>query len=245
MIEVVLLILAALFIITQLSWWIFKYPVPNYKFCFSVHKNIIGWFVSVSKLWELREIPTVFGGFAFAMMVSILIMNITLLAMVFEMDLPPSERITIPFIGSFGIYALMAGALFGLVQVAFGLLFEMRKKENNSTVWVIIIIIVTIVFECGLTSWRGLMLPSAEQLISPTLWDQAILFGGPILSGLLGVVIPLSAILLGPYAIFQFVEPIVKNIILSFRISLSYIGLGVLWILFGYHTNWRNGNGKC
>ena len=235
MIEIVLLIFASLFIITQVSWWIFHFPWPSWNFCYRINKNINGWFTSVTKLLGSLEIPTVFGPIAFAMMVSILIMNITLLAMVFEMVLPPGERITIPLIGSYGIYTLITGALFGLVQVAFGLILKMRKKEGDSTLGVIILIIVTIVFESGMSIWRALMLTSGEQLISPTLWDQAILFGGPILSGLLGVVIPLADILLGRYAFFNFIEPLVKDILLSVRISISYIGLGMVWVFFGFH----------
>ena len=235
MIEIVLLIFASLFIITQVSWWIFHYPWPNRPFCNSVNKKINGWFTNINKLWQLFEIPTFFGLLALIMIIPIFIMNISLLALVL-VGIPPGNTIIIPFIGSFGIYALMAGTLFALVQVSFGLILQMRKRENSPTQGMIILIILTIVFESGMYVWRALMLTSGEQLISPTLWDQAILFGGPILSGLLGVMIPVMFISLVPYGFFDFIEQIVKDIVLFVRISLSYIALGIIWILFGFHS---------
>ena len=233
-----LFIYLLLVMITQISWWMFKYPWPNHAFVTSIQKNFKDWKSRVDTLWDKFKAPTVFGPLATVMILVILPLNVTLLALVFELIIPPGDRIPIPLIGSYGVFTLIAGALFGLVQIAFGLVRHMIKKNNEklekpeSTFTITSLLVVTIVFEVGMSVWRALLLTSGEEPISPTFWDQATLFLGPALSGLIGLVVPMADVILGRFAFFDFIEPVVKDIALSVRISVSYIGLGIIGSLF-------------
>ncbi|MCJ7634814.1 hypothetical protein MUP77_20795 [Candidatus Bathyarchaeota archaeon] len=228
-------ILILLFVITRISWWIFRKYFPGPIFCGKIHRYLPGWFERERKVLSYFETPSVFGFLGAFLLVGIISLNVTLLAQIFELFVPPGQRIRIPYIGPYGTFPLIVGLLFALVQVALGTIRKMNKIRGEHTLPITLVIVVTIAIEGGLNFYRAWLLTSGQQPISPTLWDQVITFGGPLLAGFLGVVVPLVEILLSPYAMLEFLQPVIKDTVIAIRFFLSSVLLGLTWIYFGFH----------
>jgi len=229
-------LMTALFIVTQLSWWLLGQYFPNTTFCMAVHKNLGKWFDKERKVLALLEIPTVFGVLSSILLSGIILLNVTLLSQIFELFVPPGERINIPFIGKFATFPLMVGFLYALVEVAFSAIYELKKANKEPTralAWVIGIIIVV---EAGLNYFRSLLIIWGQLPPAPTLWDQITLQGGSALAGFLGFIVPLAVIYLGRYSVVPAVLPLTKNLAILIRFVSSNILLGLVWFYFGFHN---------
>jgi len=169
------IILLVLFIITQASWWIFKKPWPSLNFCKNIHEKISGWISKVNENIKNFEPVEVFGLLATFLVICIVMLNITFLAQIFEVFLEPGKRISVPYVGTYGILTLVAGLIFGLIQIAFSITWDQKRKEKSrgGTILIGILIVGAIVVEAGLSYYRASMLMEGEAL-SPSFWDQVI-----------------------------------------------------------------------
>src|SRR4030042_4548007 len=126
-------ILILLFVITRISWWIFRKYFPGPIFCGKIHRYLQGWFERERKILSYFETPSVFGFLGAFLLVGIISLNVTLLAQIFELFVPPGQRIRIPYIGPYGTFPLIVGLLFALVQVALGTIRKMNKIRGEHT----------------------------------------------------------------------------------------------------------------
>ena len=234
-VNMVFLILILLFIVTQGSWWIGRCYFPGHRICMSVHKNLPRWFEKEKRFLSLFETPSVFGFLCTFLLMGIISLNITLLAQIFELFVPSGQRHTFPFIGTYATFPLIVGLLYALVQVTLSTIRKMKKLRGEPTRSITGAIIITIIVEAGLNFYRAWLLTSGQQPVSPTLWDQVITFGGPILAGFLGIVVPWAEILLSPYAMLEFIQPVIKDVVVLVRLVIGTIFLGLTWIYFGFH----------
>gem|GEM_PF-5626458 len=228
-------ILALLLVITRVSWWTGHWYFPGRAFCMPVHKNLPRWFEGVRRVLNSFETPTVPGLLSAALLLAIVVLNVTLLAQMFELWLPSGYRIRIPYIGTYGTFPLIAGFLFGLSQVAFSVLRKMASAKGQRAIHLVVIIAVTIAFEAGLNLYRTRLLTSGAEPASPTFWDSLVFNGGPILAGFLGVIVPVAEVLLSPPAVLEFLQPVITDIVVSVRFLFSSTFLGLVWLFFGFH----------
>lgn len=239
-VEMVLSILILLFFITQGSWWIGrifgKYLFfPSHGICMAVHRNINRWFEKTTKVISSLETPNVNGFISTVLLVGIISLNVTLLAQIWELFLPPGKRIAFPLIGTYATFPLIVGLLYALVQVALSSVRKVKKTGGEKTLGITLLLVASIIVEAGLNFYRAWLLTSGGQQISPTLWDQVIIFGGPILAGFLGFLVPTTEIVLSPYAMREFIEPVIKDVAIIVRFLASIMSLALAWIYFGFH----------
>jgi hypothetical protein len=237
----ILSVLILVFLITQAIWWIGRifgkfWYFPSHSICMSVHKNIKKWFKKTTEVLTLLVTPNVNGFICAVLLLGIISLNVTLLAQIWELFLPPGERLTFPLIGTYATFPLIAGLLYALVQVAFSTVWKRKERSGERTLGITMLLILSITVEAGLNFYRAWLLTSGGQQISPTLWDQVIMFGGPILAGFLGLLVPTAEIVLSPYAILEFIEPVIKDAVIIVRFLASTIFLTLTWIFFGFHN---------
>ncbi len=228
-------IILVLILISQTSWWIFGKYFPSTRLCMLVHKNSGTWFRKERKILAGLEVVTVFGFLTTVLLLGIIPLNVTILAQVFELFVPPGDRLILPFIGSYATFPLLVGLLFATVEVAFSALMEYRRNKEEKTWPIAIVIGMMIVVEAGLNFYRSWII-EFDQTIYQTFWDKFIGFGGPVLSAFIGVVVPLAMVLLGAYAMLEFIMPAIKNTAIAVRFIFSNLIVGLVIILFGFHN---------
>lgn len=228
--------LGLFFVISQLSWWFSKKYFPSIRLCMWVHRNAANWLTNEHKRLKEMDQPTVFGLLCALLLFGIVPLNVTILAQVFDIFVPPGEIITLPFIDSYGTFPLLVGLLFALTELAFSALMEQKRKLNQRTVFISIVIAAMILVEAGLNFYRGIII-EVDDAVMQTFWDKLIGFGGPTLAAFIGIVVPLAMVLLGAFAIIDFMIPVLRNIFILTRFVFSsmFIYLGIL--LFGWHPS--------
>lgn len=232
----VLLVLLALAVVAWGAWWANRWYFPSAILCMAVHKILPRIFEKELRLLSRLESPSVIGFLTALLLPTLICLNVSLLAQVFELFVPPGQRITFPLIGSYATFPLIVGLLFALSQVALATVRKIQKQEGQKGRWVLALMIVTVIVEVGLNIYRAFLLTSGKQLISPTIWDQVFVYGGPGLAGLLGFIVPTTEMLLSPYALVQFVQPAIKDVAILLHSLLAFALMAISWLLFGFHN---------
>jgi len=75
----------SVFAISQISWWLFGRYFPSWRLCMLVHRNSRSWLARERKVLRHMEAPTVLGFIYTALLIPIILLNVTLLAQVFEL----------------------------------------------------------------------------------------------------------------------------------------------------------------
>jgi hypothetical protein len=233
--EIFAIVFGLLFFLSHFSWWLFGKYFPSADFCSYIHKNAPAWLENAKKVFKGFDKTTVFGFLSAFLLVGIIPLNVTILAQVFDLFVPPGEIITLPYLDSYGTFPLLVGLLFALTEVAFSALAEYRKKFKQKILHIHILLGTMIFIEAGLNIYRSLIIV-ADDTIMHTFWDKLIGWGGPFLAGFMGVVVPLAMILLGVYALLEFIMPMIRNITILLRFIVSNLFIYIVIILFGFHS---------
>lgn len=229
-----LTLMLLLVLISQFSWRVFGKYFPSAQLCLLVHKHGSAWLARERKILSSLNAPSVFGFLCTLILAAIIPLNVTLLAQIFELFVPPGDIVDLPIIGSYAIYPLMVGLLFTLVEVAFSALAEQKRKSGESLLSIRVVLAMMIVVEAGLNFYRAFILESDIEVMN-TFWDKLIGFGGPALAAFLGVIVPLAMIMLGGYAMLEFIMPVIKDLAVLLRFVLGYSYFGTVVLLFGFH----------
>lgn len=231
------ILIGALFLLSQLSWWLLgeKY-FPSKQLCYFVHWNYRGWFAKEHKFFSnnLAKV-TVFGFLATVLLAGIVPLNVSILAQVFSVFFPENEEtIILPVIGEYMIFPLLIGLLYALVELALSALRDYRKDLKQSTLGVTLTIGAMIFVEMGLNIYRSVIM-AGNTTIARTFWDNLLGIGGPVLAGFLGFVVPLATVLLGAYAMMDFIMPMIQNAAVVIHAALFNTVYAILFLLFGWH----------
>lgn len=221
-------------LVSHISWWVFRRYFPSTEICMAVHKNAGNWFSRERSVLRYLETPSVFGFLCTLLLMAIIPLNVTILAQVFELFVPSGDRITFPLIDSYGSFPLLVGLLFALVEVAFSALAEQKRKAGERRLSILIIIGIMIVVEAGLNFYRTWIMESDANIMT-TFWDKMVGYGGPILAAFLGVIVPLAMVLLGGYAMLEFIMPVIKDAVIILRFLGGTFLIGIAVVLFGFH----------
>ncbi len=230
------MIIGVLFLLSQLSWWLLgeKY-FPSKRIYHYVRWNFPGWFAKERKFFKshLADV-TVFGFLSTILLVGIVPLNVSILAQVFSLFFPENEEMVIvPIIGEYMVFPLLIGLLYALVEIALSALKDYRKGLKQNTLLVTVTIIAMIIVEMGLNTYRSVIM-AGNPAIARTFWDNLLGIGGPVLAGFLGFVVPLATVLLGAYAMMDFIMPMIQNIAVILHSTVLFTIYGLLVLLFGW-----------
>jgi hypothetical protein len=224
------------FLLSHLSWWILgeKY-FPSSRVCAYVHWNFTSWFSREKVFFKSHmEKVTVFGFIGTIFLFGIVSLNVTILAQIFDLFVENQQTVTLPILGEYGIFPLLVGLLFALVEVALSAVVDFRKSLKQSYGGIIAVLVLMIVVEAGLNIYRS-MIMAGDPGIVRTFWDNILGISGPLLAGFLGLVVPLATIILGAYAMMEFIIPMINNTAIALRSVLLFVVYGILVFLFAWH----------
>lgn len=223
-------------LVARLFWWMGETYMGGRNICRAVHRNLPDWWDVGRKMIFYKPKDISVHGFFFALLwPCIICLNILFLAQVFELFVPGGKRMLLPWVGSYSTFPLIMGILYACAQASFGIVFK-ESSSRTAKVGYMCIIIISIVVEMGLASYRGWLLSVGEQMISPTVFDQIMIKGGPILAGFLGFIVPVSEVTMGTIGFREFFDPIIKAFFHWVGGVLSVIWIAVAWFLFGFHN---------
>ena len=234
-VDLIIFLLFTTFILTQLSYWIFGTYFPSRKLCIKVHRNSSDWLEYERKKLKHLESISVFGFISTILLTGTVMLNVIILAMIFELFVPVGEILELPYLGSYGSFPLLVGALFALVEISFSALAEQNKKLNKSRWHIHIVLGVMIFMEAGLNFYRTKIMEEGMMVLSTSFLDQIIGWGGPVLAAFLGFIVPFSLVLLGGYAMIEFLMPAIKNTAILIRFCIAHLFIYLLILLFGFH----------
>ena len=232
---VVALMIAALFL-SHLSWWILGEKFfPSSRVCAYVHWHFSSWFSREAKFFTTHmQKVTVFGFIGTLFLFGIVPLNVTILAQIFDLFVENEVTVRLPILGEYGIFPLLVGLLFALVEVALSAVVDFRKSLKQSYLGIVFVLVLMIIVEAGLNIYRSAIM-AGDPGISRTFWDNILGISGPLLAGFLGLVVPLATIILGAYAMMDFIIPMINNIAIAARSFFLFTVYGVLVLLFGWH----------
>lgn len=232
--SMLLVVFLVTLLVSHISWRVFHWYFPSTEICMAVHKNAGSWFSRERSVLRHLEVPSVFGFLCTLLLMAIVPLNVTILAQVFELFVPSGDRITLPLLDSYGSFPLLVGLLFALVEVAFSALAEQKRKAGERRAGILVIIAIMIIVEAGLNFYRTWIMESDANIMT-TFWDKMVGYGGPILAAFLGVIVPLAMVLLGGYAMLEFIMPVIKDTVIILRFLGGTFLIGIAVILFGFH----------
>jgi len=229
------MILLTGFLLSQVCYWVFGAYFPARKLCVQVHKSSGNWLANERKYLKFLEAPSVFGFISAILLSGTVLLNVIILAMIFELFVPVGVIVELPYLGSYGSFPLLVGALFALVEISFSALAEQNKKMNKSRWHVYSILAVMIFMEAALNFYRTKIMEEGMMVMSSSFLDQMLGWGGPVLAAFLGFIVPLSLVLLGGYAMLDFIMPVIKNSAILIRVCVSHLFIYLAILLFGFH----------
>lgn len=232
------ILIGATFVLSHISWWLLgKKYFPSKQVCYSVHWNYPGWFARERKFFKTHlAAVSVFGFLSTVLLAGIIPLNVSILAQIFSLFFPENEEtLVLPIIGEYMVFPLLIGLLYALVELALSALRDYRKHLKQSYLAVSLTIGAMIFVEMGLNIYRSVIM-AGDPTIARTFWDNFLGIGGPVLAGFLGFVVPLATVLLGAYAMMEFVMPMIQNVAVVLHTAAMYSLYGILVLLFGWHS---------
>lgn len=165
-------------------------------------------------------------------------LNILFAAVLFEVFFPGGQRTMVPGMGIFRSNALNAALILAAVESFFAIVLGVlgqsspakRQQGESATtrfdprLLLMLLVAVTVLFEFGLAIYRASLMGAGTQPGLPSVLQDVIRRGGPVVAGLLGVIVPLGQDLLAYAAIHWLVVPWVETSLAAF-----------LWMLVGWH----------
>lgn len=251
LLEYGLLCFFLLFLTTRIAWWCFKAYLPSRHALRSYYRHLKGSYSLAKELWEKKpEMPVTVRGFlVFVFWFGLGFLNLFLLGQIMEVVIESGRRIFLGPLGSYDILALLTGAVWMLAQVFIGDTCYMisqssklsRRKYQRDLSRVLprwgwyALLIVAVVTEGALAAYRGYLLAALAIPPAHTFVDVIIMGSGPVVSGLVGIVVPFAEVGAGVAALEEFVEGaifILTRKVVSF-VLLAYSGF--LRVVFCFH----------
>lgn len=229
-------LIAASLLLSHISWWLLgEMFFPSSRVCAYVHWNFASWFAREAQFFTKHlEKVTVFGFIFTLLLCAIVPLNVTILAQIFDLFVENEQTIILPILGEYGVFPLLVGLLFALVEVALSAVVDFRKSLKQKYSSITFVLAVMVILEVGLNTYRSSIM-AGDPGIDRTFWDNILGISGPLLAGFLGLVVPLATIILGSYAMMDFIVPMVNNVAVGLRSLFLFTLYGVLVLLFGWH----------
>lgn len=176
---------------------------------------------------------TVIGFILAPVWLSIVCLNVLLLAQILEMWFPTEERgIILPLLGHYSIYPMIMGFLWAVIQTVLGMILEKTNSKHGKT-GLVAVIIASIFLETYLAYCRALIFGNVEEIAYSTMWDSMMVKGGPVVASFVGFLVPLSEVLIGMFAYTQFIEPMFIPVLRWVGGIICLIWYIIVWWLYG------------
>lgn len=208
---------------------------PSEKISYEVHNNLPIWFRNSLKLFKKPENLSVAGFLSVFIWPFIVLLNLFLIAQIFELFISAGKRIHLKWVGVYSFIPLVIGALWAIGQVVLGIAHE-KSKDKNIKLSLFLTMSATIVAESGLAAYRSYIIIGGDMPISPTIFDNIFYSSGIIFSAFIGFVIPIIEIVLGKTAFCSFIEPMIDSMVKWSRGLVGLIFCILSWFIFGFHS---------
>ncbi len=238
----------------RLWWWFGRSYFLGYRICNEVcTKKLPEWWQkAVNLLFYKPHNLTTWGFITTLVWPSFLVLNLCLVAQILERFLPGGEIIKIPYIGNYASLSLIAGVLFAIGQTFFLTFYEEPKSEKEKKGrlgshwivvighwlrkhWLLVLFIVTIIIEIGLSGYRAWLFSVDKEKITPNLLDQLMGRGGIGLAALLGFIVPMAESLIGARSLANFIVPMLAAPLYWIGGAIVLIWCVITWLVSGFY----------
>jgi hypothetical protein len=205
-----------------------------WRICVEVHDHLSQWMKKGRDLLNKRPQVTSRGFLLTPIWISVIFLNVFLLAQVLGVILPGGKHITFPWVGTYTTFPLILGILYAVSETVLGVVRNAFKSKILMFLLVLLLLSMFVV-EAGLSFYRAWLLTNGEEMISPTMWDKVILRVGPFLAAGIAFAVAAVETLVGYFSFCEFIDKMIPVVLSWFGGIVTWIWCGIAYWLFGFH----------